>query len=75
MAKLCDAGALEIEDRVRAAQHFIDLCKSGVFSAVLFGVTETADPREIEVAVDAAVEVFMRAYGANGGRPSLRDGD
>ena len=47
-----------------AAQQFIDLCKSGVLAPVLFGVTETIDPREIEVAVDAAVEVFMRAYGA-----------
>jgi AcrR family transcriptional regulator len=64
LVKLCDAGALEIEDTERAAQQFIDLCKSGVLNPVLFGVTETVDPREIEVAVDAAVEVFMRAYGA-----------
>jgi AcrR family transcriptional regulator len=64
LVKLCDAGVLEIEDTQRAAQQFIDLCKAGVFSPVLFGVTETADPREIESAVDAAVEVFMRAYGA-----------
>ena len=64
LVKLCDAGALAIEDTERAAQQFIDLCKSGVLNPVLFGVTETVDPREIEVAVDAAVEVFMRAYGA-----------
>jgi AcrR family transcriptional regulator len=65
IVKLHDAGALEIEDAELAAQHFIDLCKSGVFNRVLFGVNETVDPREIEVAVDAAVEVFMRAYGAS----------
>jgi hypothetical protein len=64
LVKLCDTGALEIEDTERAAQQFIDLCKSGVLNPVLFGVTETVDAREIEVAVDAAVEVFMRAYGA-----------
>jgi AcrR family transcriptional regulator len=74
LVKLRDAGALEIEDAERAAQHFIDLCKSGVFNRVLFGVIETADPREIEVAVDAAVEVFMRAYGASARRP-LRGND
>jgi AcrR family transcriptional regulator len=68
LVKLRDAGALEIEDAERAAQHFIDLCKSGVFNRVLFGVNEAADPREIEVAVDAAVDVFMRAYGASGRR-------
>src|ERR1700685_4585349 len=72
LVKLCDAGALEIEDAQRAAQHFIDLCKSGVLNPVLFGVIETVDPREIEVAVDAAVEVFMRAYGASGPRPPPR---
>jgi AcrR family transcriptional regulator len=69
LVKLHDGGALEIEDAELAAQHFIDLCKSGVFNRVLFGVNETVDPREIEVAVDAAVEVFMRAYGASGRRP------
>ena len=63
VVKLHDAGALEIEieDAERAAQQFIDLCKSGVLNPVLFGVNETVDPREIEVAVDAAVQVFMRA--------------
>src|SRR5271155_6174846 len=29
LVKLCDTGALEIEDAERAAQQFIDLCKSG----------------------------------------------
>jgi AcrR family transcriptional regulator len=75
LVKLRDAGALEIEDAERAAQHFIDLCKSGVFNRVLFGVNEAADPQEIEVAVDAAVEVFMRAYGASGRRPPPANSD
>jgi AcrR family transcriptional regulator len=64
LEKLCASGALEIDDTQRAAQHFIDMCKSGVFMPVLFGVAETVAPAEIESAVDAAVEVFMRAYGA-----------
>jgi len=72
LGKLRDSGALEIDDAERAAQQFIDLCKSGVLNPVLFGVTETADPRQIEVAVDAGVEVFMRAYGAQEGRRANR---
>lgn len=58
------AGALEFADARRAARQFIDLCKSGIFSGCLFGVTETATAEEIGETVDAAVEVFMRAYGA-----------
>ncbi len=58
------AGWLEFTDGPQAARQFIDLCKSGVFSACLFGVTETATPEAIGETVDAAVEVFMRAYGA-----------
>jgi AcrR family transcriptional regulator len=62
--KLCASGALEIDDTQRAARHFLDLCKSGVFTPILFGVVETASLSEIESSVDSAVEVFMRAYGA-----------
>ena len=56
------AGRCEFTDARLAARHFIDLCKSGVFSACLFGVTETATPEAIAETVDRAVEVFMRAY-------------
>jgi AcrR family transcriptional regulator len=58
------AGALDVADPERAARQFIDLCKSGVFNGVLFGAVETVPPQEIEASVNAAVEVFMRAYGA-----------
>jgi AcrR family transcriptional regulator len=58
------AGALDVADTERAARQFIDLCKSGVFTGVLFGAVETVPPQEIEASVNAAVEVFMRAYDA-----------
>ena len=58
------SGALEVGEPERAARQFIDLCKSGVFNAVLFGAVESVPPKEIEASVNAAVEVFMRAYGA-----------
>ena len=59
-----DAGALQFDDGRVAARHFVDLCKSGLFTACLFGATETASPEAIATNVDRAVEVFMRAYGA-----------
>jgi AcrR family transcriptional regulator len=59
-----ESGALEFDDSRIAARHFIDLCKSGVFTGCLFGVTETATPEAIAETVDRGVEVFMRAYGA-----------
>jgi AcrR family transcriptional regulator len=67
--KLRASGALDFEDAERAAQHFIDLSKSGVFNAVVFGVMETAPAEDIEASVDAAVDVFMRAYGAKPAAP------
>jgi AcrR family transcriptional regulator len=73
LSKLCDAGVLEIQDVDRAARQFIDLCKSGLFNAVLFGALESVPAREIEVSVDAAVDVFMRAYGAPLSVPARED--
>ena len=61
---LTASGALDVADPERAARQFIDLCKSGVFNAVLFGAIESVPPDDIDASVDAAVEVFLRAYGA-----------
>jgi AcrR family transcriptional regulator len=58
-----EAGLLQFVDSRLAAQHFIDLCKSGLFSACLFGAAETASPEAVASNVDAAIEVFMCAYG------------
>ena len=57
-----ESGALEIADRERAARQFIDLCLSGVHKRLLFGVVDAVTPSEIDAAVDAAVEVFLKAY-------------
>jgi AcrR family transcriptional regulator len=61
-----EAGLLEFDDGRVAAQQFIDLCKSGLFSACLFGASESISAEAIATNVDSAVEVFMRAYGAKG---------
>ena len=59
------AGVLQFDDGRRAARQFIDLCKSGVFGACLFGVTEAATPETIAQTVDRAVDIFMHVYGAD----------
>jgi AcrR family transcriptional regulator len=56
------AGALEIVDAEAAAGQFINLCCSDFHKRVLFGVVDSVAPGEIDAAVDAAVEVFLKAY-------------
>jgi AcrR family transcriptional regulator len=63
-------GVLQFTDGRLAARQFIDLCKSGVFHGCLFGLTETASPETIAHSVEAAVEMFMRAYGAGESKPA-----
>ena len=64
LAALERAGALKVPDPERAAWHFLDLCQSYVFKRLLFGVVDRVQPEEIEAAVNAGVEVFLKAYGA-----------
>ncbi len=59
-----EAGMLKLPDSERAAWQFIDLCQSSVYKRVLFGVADRAEPEEIDAAVTAAVDVFLKAYGA-----------
>jgi len=58
------SGALQFDDSRVAARHFLGLCKSGVFTACLFGLSDSASPEALAEAVDHAVEAFVRAYGA-----------
>jgi AcrR family transcriptional regulator len=66
LAKLAEAGELEIEDAELAAQHFAELCKAGLFNRAMFCADVIIQPEEIGPRIDAAVEVFMRAYGRRG---------
>jgi AcrR family transcriptional regulator len=56
------SGALEIADPELAARHFINLCASDFHKRMLFGVVDSVSPAEIDAAVDAALEVFLKAY-------------
>jgi AcrR family transcriptional regulator len=56
-------GTLRIADPERAAWQFLDLCKSGTYPRLLFGVVDTVSRHEIEVSVAAAVDTFLAAFG------------
>ena len=64
LGRLTAEGRLRVAEPQRAAQQFIDMCKSSIFHAVLFGVVDRVSQTEIDASVAAAVEVFLRAYGA-----------
>jgi AcrR family transcriptional regulator len=57
------AGLLQFEDGRIAARHFLDLAKSGLYGACLFGAADQPSPERVAKTVDAAVEVLLRAYG------------
>ncbi len=57
------AGTLDVADPKLAARQFINLCCAEFHKEVLFGVIDSATPEMIDAAVDAAVKMFMKAYG------------
>jgi AcrR family transcriptional regulator len=62
LAALEKAGALKVPDPERAAWQFVDLCQSYVYKRVLFGVVDSVTEEEIEHAVTAGVDVFLKTY-------------
>jgi AcrR family transcriptional regulator len=62
------AGRLSIEDTGVAAQHFLDLCASGLMKRQLFAVGGPPTPEEIRTNVENAVRVFFAAYGPDAGK-------
>jgi len=62
------AGRLSIEDTNVAAQHFLDLCVSGLMRRQLFAVGDPPSPDEIRTNVEHAVRVFFAAYGPHAPR-------
>ena len=59
-------GALHVPDPERAAWQFVDLCQSYVYKRLLFGVVDSVSRADIEAAVKAGVDVFLKAYGTEG---------
>ena len=59
------AGLLAFGDSRRAARQFLDLCKSGIFAACLFGAVSEVSAGEIAQTVQEAVDLFLRVYSAS----------
>lgn len=58
-----EAGRLAADDTRLAAQHFLDLCQSGMLRRLLFAVGGSPTAEEIAYTVEKAVSVFFKAYG------------
>lgn len=56
-------GTLDVDDAETAAWQFLDLCKSGTYQRLLFGIVDHLEPVDVHAGIDAAVRVFMAAYG------------
>ncbi|MDE2018380.1 MAG: TetR/AcrR family transcriptional regulator [Hyphomicrobiales bacterium] len=66
VAAQAERGALDVEDAELAACQFVDMCKSREVMRAMFRYIERADPAELARNVDAAVKVFLAAYGRKG---------
>ncbi|MEE1655090.1 TetR/AcrR family transcriptional regulator [Microvirga sp. CF3062] len=64
-----EAGRLSIEDTEVAAQHFLDLCVSGMLRRLLFSVGEPPSEAQIQKNVENALRVFFAAYGPDAPKP------
>ena len=58
------AGSLDIPDTTLAARQFIDMCMGDFIKRLLFMVVTSLTQEEIDLTVDSAVDVFLKAYGA-----------
>ena len=57
------AGRLAVADTGLAAEQFLNLCSAGILKRALFAVVERVSEAEMARNVDAAIAVFMAAYG------------
>jgi hypothetical protein len=57
-----DAGVVEIEDCLLAAQQFMDLSQAGILRKLLFNAAQTPTEPEIERQVSQAVIFFLKVY-------------
>jgi AcrR family transcriptional regulator len=62
-ARQAQAGKLDAPDPHLAAVHFIQLCQGDVVKQKMFCAIDDVSEARISDTVDAAVKVFMKAYG------------
>ena len=54
---------LAIDDMSLAADQFAELCKAGIFPAVIFGIKKTFADADRDYVAKGAVDVFLARYG------------
>jgi AcrR family transcriptional regulator len=59
-------GSLKPGDTLAMASQFFDLCKGEIHHRKLWNVTTNPSDEEIRVSIDAAVSMFLAAYGTGG---------
>ena len=57
------AGELAIDDVPRAASQFLCLAKGELHAQLVFGCCGEVRSHEVEAQLEAAVDMFLRAYG------------
>ncbi len=62
LAAQAEAGVVEIEDPLLAAQQFMDLSQAGILRKLLFNATSTPSESEIALQVARAVIFFLKVY-------------
>jgi AcrR family transcriptional regulator len=61
-----EKGMVRTGDPLRAAAQFGALCQSGVYQQTLLGLTAHPTPDQIANDINAAITVFVRAWGLSG---------
>ncbi len=57
-----EEGRMRPCDPVMAAEHFINLCGSGLLKRLLFAMERDPSPERKRAVAESAVDVFLRAY-------------
>ncbi len=63
LAEQTRRGKLSVPDPSQAAWQFVELCQSGTYKSLMFGMIDHVTRAQIESGVHSAVNVFMLAYG------------
>ena len=62
LAAAVGRGELAIDDVDLAAHHFGELCRADIFYRNLFGMLDEVTEVDVDRIVEAAIQVFLRAY-------------
>lgn len=66
LAALVKDGRMAIDEPVRAARQFLDLCLADISRRIIFALDTEVSQAEAEAAARAATAVFLRAYPPSG---------